>query len=92
MIPILLAFRSVHSNQVTDCLCFPGIGRKLEENLGKIEKVKGYIVIRECSSVTSLNFLKSLKEIEPQERFFTKELILYNDRFVKSDNHLVCLK
>ena len=68
---------------------FPGIGRKLEENLGKIEKVKGYIVIRECSSVTSLNFLKSLKEIEPQEGIFTKEPILYNDRFVKGDNHNV---
>ena len=49
-------------------------------------------MIRECSSVTSLNFLKSLKEIEPQERFFTKKPILYNDRFVKSDNHLMGLK
>ena len=49
-------------------------------------------MIRECSSVTSLNFLKSLKEIEPQKGFFTKKAVLYNDRFVKSDNHLMCLK
>ena len=49
-------------------------------------------MIRECSSVTSLNFLKSLKEIEPQKGIFTKKTILYNDRFVKSDNHLMCLK
>ena len=49
-------------------------------------------MIRECSSVTSLNFLKSLKEIEPQEGIFTKEPILYKDRFVKGDNHNVFKK
>ena len=45
---------------------FSGIGTRLEESLGQIEKVKGYIVIRESSSLTSLNFLKNLKEIEPK--------------------------
>lgn len=49
-----------------DSLCiFSGIGTRLEESLGAIEKVKGYIVVRESSSLKSLNFLKNLKEIEP---------------------------
>lgn len=44
---------------------FSGIGTRLEESLGAIEKVRGYIVVRESSSLKSLNFLKNLKEIEP---------------------------
>ena len=64
---------------------FAGIGTRLEESLGQIEKVKGYIVIRESSSLTSLNFLKNLKEIEPKlELVLTRpqeqKLELYNDR------------
>ena len=36
-------------------------------------------MIRECSSVTSLNFLKNLKEVEPP--------ILYNNRCVKNKSY-----
>ena len=63
---------------------FPGIGTRLEEKLGKIEKVKGYILIRESSSLTSLNFLKNLKEISPRQGFVFGgpfEPKLYNDRY-----------
>ena len=65
-------------------LYFAGIGTRLEESLGQIEKVKGYIVIRESSTLTSLNFLKNLKEIEPKLALLTRpperKLELYNDR------------
>lgn len=62
---------------------FSGIGTRLEESLGAIEKVKGYIVVRESSSLKSLNFLKNLKEIEPADAFpLTNSLyILYNSRY-----------
>ncbi|KAL9987226.1 hypothetical protein ACROYT_G001497 [Oculina patagonica] len=65
-----------------------GIGTRLDENLGQIEKVKGYIVIRESASLKSLNFLKNLKEIKPMELpvlqnngpvIFKPDL--YNDRY-----------
>ena len=64
---------------------FAGIGTRLEESLGQIEKVKGYIVIRESSTLTSLNFLKNLKEIEPilvpvLTRPPERKPKLYNDR------------
>lgn len=58
-----------------------GIGTRLDEKLGKIEKVKGYIVIRESSSLTSLNFLKNLKEITPERDIFTQKPELYKDRY-----------
>ena len=68
-------------------MCFPGIGTKLEESLGKIEKVRGYIVVRESTSLTSLNFLKNLKEIEPKTTpvltlpgYKPPKPELYNDR------------
>ncbi|KAK2552770.1 hypothetical protein P5673_025925 [Acropora cervicornis] len=58
-----------------------GIGTRLDEKLGKIEKVKGYILIRESSSLTSLNFLKNLKEISPRPNIFVKgQFEVYNDR------------
>ena len=63
---------------------FSGIGTRLEESLGAIEKVKGYIVIRESSSLTSLNFLKNLKEIDPKTKLVLTtgnfQPDLYNDR------------
>lgn len=66
-----------------------GIATRLDENLGQIEKVKGYIVIRESASLKSLNFLKNLKEIKPTELPvlrdngpLTYEPDLYNDRYV----------
>ncbi|CAH3033119.1 unnamed protein product [Pocillopora meandrina] len=64
-----------------------GIGTQLEENLGQIEKVKGYIVIRESASLTSLNFFKNLREIHPRRIFNflsrppVKETVLYNERY-----------
>lgn len=69
-------------------LNFLGIGTQLEENLGQIEKVKGYIVIRESASLTSLNFFKNLREIHPRRIFNflsrppVKETVLYNERCV----------
>ena len=60
---------------------FPGIGTRLDEKLGKIEKVKGYILIRESSSLTSLNFLKNLKEISPKLNFLKGQFEVYNDRY-----------
>ena len=69
-------------------LNFLGIGTQLEENLGQIEKVKGYIVIRESASLTSLNFFKNLREIRPKEvlnfrlRPPAMETDLYNERCV----------
>lgn len=69
-------------------LYFLGIGTQLEENLGQIEKVKGYIVIRESASLTSLNFFKNLREIRPREflnilsRPPAIETDLYNERCV----------
>ena len=64
---------------------FPGIGKRLEETLGKIEKVKGYIVVRESASLVSLNFFKNLKEIQPGKKFDLRTLKyvpdLYNDRY-----------
>lgn len=66
-------------------LNFLGIGTQLEENLGQIEKVKGYIVIRESASLTSLNFFKNLREIRPKPPFHFlpfKEPDLYNERCV----------
>ena len=61
---------------------FPGIGTRLDEKLGKIEKVMGYILIRESSSLTSLNFLKNLKEISPRQNIFVKgQFEVYNDRY-----------
>nr|XP_058940896.1 putative insulin-like peptide receptor [Pocillopora verrucosa] len=56
-----------------------GIGTQLEENLGQIEKVKGYIVIRESASLTSLNFFKNLREIRPRKFFHLYNL--YNERY-----------
>lgn len=67
-----------------------GIGTRLDENLGQIEKVKdGYIVIRESASLKSLNFLKNLKEIKPLSlpdlvNYGLEKPILYNDRYVQS--------
>lgn len=58
-----------------------GIGTRLDEKLGKIEKVKGYILIRESSSLTSLNFLKNLKEISPKLNFLKGQFEVYNDRY-----------
>lgn len=64
-----------------------GIGTQLEENLGQIEKVNGYIVIRESASLTSLNFLKNLQEIRPKTKFsflrqpFVRMADLYNERY-----------
>lgn len=64
-----------------------GIGTQLEENLGQIEKVKGYIVIRESASLTSLNFFKNLREIRPKEflNFLSRppamKTDLYNERY-----------
>lgn len=69
-------------------LNFLGIGTQLEENLGQIEKVKGYIVIRESASLTSLNFFKNLREIRPKRTFNFLSLLpfkepdLYNERCV----------
>lgn len=69
-------------------LNFLGIGTQLEENLGQIEKVEGYIVIRESASLTSLNFFKNLREIRPKPTFNFlsplpfKEPDLYNGRCV----------
>ena len=63
---------------------FSGLAPRLDEKLGKIEKVKGYILIRESSSLTSLNFLKNLKEISPRQGFVFGgpfEPKLYNDRY-----------
>lgn len=63
---------------------FSGIGTRLDEKLGKIEKVKGYILIRESSSLTSLNFLKNVKEVSPRQGVSFKgtfEPKLYNDRY-----------
>lgn len=64
-----------------------GIGTQLEENLGQIEKVNGYIVIIESASLTSLNFFKNLREIRPKEflnfrlRPPAMETDLYNKRY-----------
>lgn len=69
-------------------LNFLGIGTQLEENLGQIEKVNGYIVIIESASLTSLNFFKNLREIRPKEflnfrlRPPAMETDLYNKRCV----------
>ena len=65
------------------------LGTRLDENLGQIEKVKGYIVIRESASLKSLNFLKNLKEIAPIYLPDLKNIgqdkpDLYNDRYVQS--------
>ena len=66
-----------------------GIATRLDENLGQIEKVEGYIVIRESASLKSLNFLKNLKEIKPttlpvlrDKGPLTFKPDLYNDRYV----------
>lgn len=61
-------------------LNFLGIGTQLEENLGQIEKVNGYIVIIESASLTSLNFFKNLREIRPRKFFHL--YYLYNGRCV----------
>ena len=69
-------------------LNFLGIGTQLEENLGQIEKVNGYIVIIESASLTSLNFFKNLREIRPGKIFNFRSLPplkktdLYNERCV----------
>lgn len=71
-----------------------GIGTRLDENLGQIEKVSGYIVIRESASLKSLNFLKNLKEIDPIELPVLQDNgpvifkpLLYNDRYVLCSIH-----
>ncbi|KAK3733279.1 hypothetical protein QZH41_011124, partial [Actinostola sp. cb2023] len=43
------------------------ISKDLKDNLGMLEKVKGYILIRESRSIVSLKFLKNLKTIEPRK-------------------------
>ena len=89
-----LELHSVHlikkcsKNDLTETFVYSlGIGTQLDKNLGQIEKVGGYIVIRGSASLTSLNFLKNLKEIEPKKNriFFPKyeeRIDLYNDRYV----------
>ncbi|XP_031558117.1 putative insulin-like peptide receptor [Actinia tenebrosa] len=61
------------------------IYRDLEENLGMIEKVKGYVLIRQSLSLVSLKFLKNLKIIEPRKTFSITEKkmvpFLYNNRY-----------
>eukprot|EP00794_Sanderia_malayensis_P009771 gene9771-10770_t len=49
------------------------IVQKLKENLGLIETVKGYIVIRESEPLTSLSFFENLVEVLPK--------YLYEDQF-----------
>ena len=56
----------------------------LEENLGKIEEVRGYVLVRESSALISLNFLRNLKSIKPKPKtsFLKNTVDLYNKKYV----------
>ena len=43
------------------------IVKKLEDSLGSIETVKGYVEVRESASLVSLEFFKSLTSIQPKK-------------------------
>ena len=46
-------------------VCFAdNIMQKLEESLGKIEEVKGYVKVYESEVINSLSFFKSLRDIQ----------------------------
>ncbi|EDO47651.1 predicted protein, partial [Nematostella vectensis] len=61
------------------------IAKELEDNLGMIERVTGYIVIRESVAIVTLKFLKNLRLIEPEKTIDVQKRrlvdVLYNDRY-----------
>lgn len=64
----MLIFEDLKQQQQAFCLYLAGnLMQQLEENLGKLELVTGYLKVFGSDTLFSLNFLNSLKVIGGEE-------------------------